>query len=453
MKENEEIIRLIKATSELFPIKYIEKNQEFIFKVEGDSRTFTIKKEEISKKLQNLKKLKTIAQEENILYSDKSYECMVRFRSSEFEFFNSNLFQYTGETLTANDDLEKIRYEVSFPSYEYIISFIMRLSEGGYSGAKGIYKMFFLGKSLEHSGWSQRKSAGKWKNLDEDASEKDFFEYIRKNVINKTVKVYSETALKLDLLKKLKDAFLYNICFNRNLSITEVKSLQDTFVFGSAKGFRKRSDLAPPKRFYDSELINHYQIAVSSDNSAYEYLSFYHVIESFFEKIYNEDLIKRIQDALTKPDFSCTSESDIKKIIKITRDSVKQFKEENLIINEQQALMLTLKKYVKLDELRDDLNDYDPHSHLLDYYKNEEVVFSGGEKFDLNDLNQLDNIYDKLSSRIYKTRNSIVHSKESIKKIYNHFKHERILNKEIPLIRFIAEQVIYNSSKIIDIPR
>jgi hypothetical protein len=93
------------------------------------------------------------------------------------------------------------------------------------------------------------------------------------------------------------------------------------------------------------------------------------------------------------------------------------------------------------------LNEYNPD--LLNYYKDNAVTFSKGEPFNFNE--SPDTIYKKLASRVYKTRNSIVHSKKSDKQFYNHLKDERALNKEIPLVRFIAEQIISRSSRIIEI--
>lgn len=74
--------------------------------------------------------------------------------------------------------------------------------------------------------------------------------------------------------------------------------------------------------------------------------------------------------------------------------------------------------------------------------------FSGGDEVDLENPNE-SIIGEKLSSRIYKTRNAIVHSKESERVRYTPFRDDRILVKEIPLLRFIAEQIIIESSSVV----
>lgn len=59
------------------------------------------------------------------------------------------------------------------------------------------------------------------------------------------------------------------------------------------------------------------------------------------------------------------------------------------------------------------------------------------------------NVYRDLGQRIYKTRNSIVHNKKNEPAMYEPFKHDPELQKEIPLMRFIAEEIIENSGELI----
>jgi hypothetical protein len=114
--------------------------------------------------------------------------------------------------------------------------------------------------------------------------------------------------------------------------------------------------------------------------------------------------------------------------------------------SEQEALRLTIDSYVDIADLREKVIEYD--SSLLDYYQNNKVDFSNGDEVDLNELDY-SIISKKLAARIYKTRNAIVHSKESERVRYMPFKDDRVLVKEIPLLRFIAEQIIIESSSVV----
>ena len=65
--------------------------------------------------------------------------------------------------------------------------------------------------------------------------------------------------------------------------------------------------------------------------------------------------------------------------------------------------------------------------------------------------NTPEKIYNSIKNRVYLVRNAIAHSKEGDKLRYEPFKHDKDLQKEIPLIRAISEEIIINSSKPIDL--
>lgn len=115
-------------------------------------------------------------------------------------------------------------------------------------------------------------------------------------------------------------------------------------------------------------------------------------------------------------------------------------------MNEQEALRLTIQKYIDYDDLLDRLRSYDPS--LIDYYRNTVVNFSEGIQVDLE--NRTSSTSDILAKRIYRTRNSIVHSKEGEKRKYVPFEHDKILIREVPLLRFIAEGIIIETSTLVN---
>jgi hypothetical protein len=92
-----------------------------------------------------------------------------------------------------------------------------------------------------------------------------------------------------------------------------------------------------------------------------------------------------------------------------------------------------------------DLNAFDPS--LLRHYSTYVVKFCNG---DLIDFNQPDTskIISSLAGRIYKTRNALVHSKEGSKGKFVPFENDRDLEPEVPLMRFVAEQIIIATSTI-----
>jgi hypothetical protein len=207
----------------------------------------------------------------------------------------------------------------------------------------------------------------------------------------------------------------------------------------------KLEDLTPPSRFYSPDLVHYYQEGVASDSPPLQYLSYYHVAEHFFESVYNDDLIERVKQIITQPDFSYKRKKDVNGLIKKIGKWV-SVRDETMTFNEQEALALTLQNFVDLNALIQKIREYD--EALIEYYKSNNVVFSSGESVDLEDNNQ-QAVWLLLAKRIYKTRNAIVHSKENEKGKYIPFEHEKILVKEVPLVRFIAELIIIGSSEVI----
>ncbi|WP_339138424.1 MAG: hypothetical protein WGN25_09105 [Candidatus Electrothrix sp. GW3-4] len=224
-------------------------------------------------------------------------------------------------------------------------------------------------------------------------------------------------------------------------------ALEEVIRTGRINRVRRVSmeDLDPPRRHYVPDLIYHYQLAVGADNPFLEFISYYHVAEHFFEMVFNEDLVLRIKDKITQPDFSYKRKKDIGKLIKDISKSL-QIRNETITFSELEALRLTISGYVDITDLKNKLDEYD--ETLLDYYKNTKVSFSDGNTVDLVSSDE-ELIFKNLAGRIYKTRNSIVHSKESEKSKYTPFKDDKMLVKEIPLLRFIAEQIIIESSSIV----
>jgi len=184
-------------------------------------------------------------------------------------------------------------------------------------------------------------------------------------------------------------------------------------------------------------------MALSSDVSFLSYLSFYHIFEHYFESVFNDDLIETVKRELTSPSFSYKRKNDIAVLIKKVSKAV-QLRGENQSFNEQAALKLTLEKYVVVDTLKADLESY--KSGQTDYYKLNKVTFSEGDTIDFDEIDK-EKIIAQIAKRVYKTRNSLVHSKDGDKSKYTPFHDDKQLLPELPLLQFMAEQVIINSSE------
>lgn len=364
--------------------------------------------------------------EETIISNGYTFETLVREEGSP----NKRPFRYMSDELVIRDPINKITYRLMRPSDEFALFLISK--SASISSARDL--------SIP------RFNSSSWQSiLDKKPC---LIELTKKMLSGKlSLRIESEDKKSNKEFENFSSAFLFNITYNTDSALIQQIEFEELLRTARIYGIHKFNykELEPPRRFYIPDLIHHYQLAVASENPMLEYISYYHIAEHFFESMFYDDLIEKVRNKITHADFSYKRKSDISSLIKDISKSVK-LRDKSLTFNEQEGLQITLKNFVKIDELKAKIESY--QSDLLDYYKLSLVPFSGGAKVDLNS-NDIQLIYKHLASRIYQTRNSIVHSKDSDKSKYTPFKDDKSLIKEVPLIRFIAEQIIFSTSKVI----
>jgi hypothetical protein len=285
----------------------------------------------------------------------------------------------------------------------------------------------------------------------DDTGEQELFpipvlDFVKEGLVRfETITIKSTKPINKAQFEQYSYSYIFSLSYNLSYTIYPLRFFDEFFSPLRIGRIRRNTieSIEPPKRTYVNDLILHYQKALSSESLDHQFLSFYHVIEHFFEKIYNEDLLQKVKSELTKPGFSYKKKNDIEGLIKIVQNRTKIQREE-FQVNELEALELTLRKYITdTNELKTEINEIE--SSIIDYYKTNDVPFSKGPKvnFDLTP----DEIYRSLAKRIYFTRNSIVHSKETEKQKYTPFKDDKDLINEIYLMRIITEKVILNNSR------
>ena len=173
------------------------------------------------------------------------------------------------------------------------------------------------------------------------------------------------------------------------------------------------------------------------------FLSFYHVAEHWFEEILLDSVAQNVQTVITAPGFSARRKKDLNLIIKTVSKSLKA-RDDAITLDEVSALQLTLQKYVDIEELLSAVSEFD--ASLVEHYKTMEVSFSGGSRVNLAGPDE-DEIVKNLAQRIYKTRNALVHRKNGTKARFTPFRDDPLIEPELPLLRFVAEQIIVDGCK------
>ncbi|WP_425755579.1 hypothetical protein ACPW7J_13990 [Ihubacter sp. rT4E-8] len=285
----------------------------------------------------------------------------------------------------------------------------------------------------------------------ETLSKKDLFSLIQMITrLPLAVYIESNSAKSREQLQRYAKSFLFNIAYNFDFVFKAVTEIDDLFPQRTPLNKRRIhnvAELMAPQLSYKEELVEQYYMALASEDPFVKFIGFYHIMEHFYEEVYNEDIFKSVQYIIQHPGFSSKRTKDIVKIVDLIKKKTRQSKEE-FQGSELEALELTLKKFVDISELINDLTEF--NSSIVDYYKTSEVSFSKGDTIDLRDISN-EKLYKKLSARIYKTRNALVHSKSNEGRanergIYKPFDNSQELLMEIPLMRYISEAIIINSA-------
>lgn len=259
-----------------------------------------------------------------------------------------------------------------------------------------------------------------------------------------TIKIFSEKNHSLLEFERMLHSYLFNISYNYDRAFSVV-NFSDT-----RRSFRRRANRTGqlfPYKSYNRELTKYYHQAIATDIPFTQYLAFYHVPEFFFQTISERDVFEEIKKYITHPAFSPNENEDIKNFYNMIKKKMREQRDDG-VWNEKVGLLLCLKKYVPdLQTLKTTIDAVD--STAISYYENSLVEFANESKT-INFNEDIELLYSNIRDRIYSVRNAIVHSKEGDKLRYEPFKHDKHLEKEIPLIRSVAEEIIVNSAKSIE---
>lgn len=261
----------------------------------------------------------------------------------------------------------------------------------------------------------------------------------------------SPNVVSYEKMENYANSYLFNFAYNTDCVLRKISTLDSVFpkrIFRHDSRHRNYREIESPKLAYKQELVEQYYMAVASSDPFIKFIGYYHIIEHFYDDVYADEIINNVKEIIQSPGFSSKRKKDLMKIIDLVKVKTRQGK-EGYVGTESEALELTLKKYVSVHNLIEELNNID--ESLVAYYSHNEVPFSKGDAFDLNDI-QNRKLYKKIAARIYKTRNSLVHYKSNEirineRGIYQPFKNNQELLKEIPLMRCIAELIIIKTAK------
>ncbi|CCB92406.1 hypothetical protein SALIVB_0060 [Streptococcus salivarius CCHSS3] len=347
--------------------------------------------------------------------------------------------RYSYSSINVEDNTSKINYcisKISDVSTFYLL--YKRIEEIVYPG----YDILMYFKDMDIR--KKRVRRLEQVEFEQDKSYESFLGYLSNQIIPYyfSLKIISNEPKTIDEFKRYKDSFIFTYIYSKHRPIIEADNLNKISDERRFLGVGSL-EMEAPKRTYDPFIIEYYRQASESSDPFIQFISYYHILEYFFDEIFNKKLIDDLMDKITHPDFSYRDESKIKELAEFSHKRLKGFGEDGQG-NELESLKFVLKEYVRPIELRERLIELkqDP-----DYYQNNRVSFSNGPGVSFSDEN---GIYTTLAKRIYFTRNSLIHSKSNrASQTYRVNIHKDILKNEIPLLEAVSELVILSSSKIL----
>ncbi len=200
---------------------------------------------------------------ETTLYNSRFYEVFVK---RETRFIGRDLFD-----LTKHDAENKVTYILSRPSDEYLFFLLFRLSQ-----------IAPVRYSFPISSYMLRREIKEHDN-EVELSVFDVIRLVSSSFMS--LRITTEDEMTLDHLQNYANAFFFQISYNLDTALVPLKNLDELVRTRRIRSLRRSNtdDLEAPKRLYIADLVYHYQLAVASDSPPLEYLSYYHVLEHFFE--------------------------------------------------------------------------------------------------------------------------------------------------------------------------
>lgn len=280
----------------------------------------------------------------------------------------------------------------------------------------------------------------------EDDKELDWKEIIIQGLGECSIKILSTNTKRIEWMRNKKAAYSFEYMFKSQRALQEYLTIEDIFPIRGVA--RNRVDITTleilPHREYINDVVDYYKLAYASNDPYNKYISFYHVMEYFYDEVFKKKLVEELVDRITRPDFSYKNEDKVYEIATFVKNRI-HMNDESGQGNELESLRFVLKEYVNIDELRRKIKEID--ATLENYYQSTKVSFSKAPALSWNDS---EGVYTLLAKRIYFTRNSLIHSKSGKnRERYKPYKDEKELQKEIPLMQIVAEMIIINSSRIV----
>ena len=363
--------------------------------------------------------------------------------SENMELFTKNIYEIAIDLeypimrrqvfpISSADTSNEISYELGYPSLKYCIYLLIKITDA--MNDRGERRLpLRLCRQVDYTRFLEQDETVSWQNI---------LPHLLGEI---SLKITCANKSSLSEFRLRKTSFEFDFMYRSGIALVEFSDIVDMFHIDNME--RGRYDLSqidtPPLRNYSVDVVDYYRLALASNDSYIKYISFYHVMEYFFDEVFKKKLVSDLQSKITHPDFSYKNEEKIYEIAQFVKNRF-QINSEAGQGNELESLKYVLGEYIIIDEVKNRIENISPGS--VQYYQTTKVQFCSAPTIPWSDMN---GVYTHIAKRIYFTRNSLVHSKSGKNQSrYRPYKDDIYLQREIPLVKAIAELIIINSSNI-----
>lgn len=197
-------------------------------------------------------------------------------------------------------------------------------------------------------------------------------------------------------------------------------------------------DLEIPRASYDDAAVTFYKVAKSSQFPSQVFLAYYHILEFHFLRVADEGLFNAVCAQLNNPDFRSTYENVTKLLAAIKRNDNTS--------SEKEMLLGVLRKYVAEEDFISFVQEFEKNygEHL--FTKAKRQIF--GERYSIN--SDKGHALSSAATIIKHIRNALVHSSDKYARedcFLPLSESEDDVVKYIPIVKFMAERVIFATAK------
>lgn len=373
------------------------------------------------------------------------YDRVNALSSENMELFSSNTYEIAMELdypmmrwneypVISEDMTNGIRYTFGFPSVEYCAFLLISVIDArNNQGSRRI--PVTLSRPFDYL-----------QRFEDDEQPLNLHTLLPQIIRALSVKIETNEDKSISAFRNYKTSFVFQFMYRSGFSLVEPSNVGSMFHLN--RTLRDRINFeqldSPPLREYMVDVVDYYKMALSTPDPYIKFISFYHVMEYFYDEVYRKKMIADLRERITNPGFSYKNDEKIYEVALFVKNRLKM-NDESGQGNELESLKFVLNEYVPINELKTRISEID--STAVGYYQSNKVAFCNAPTIPWTDTQ---GIYTQIARRIYFVRNSLVHSKSGKnQERYKPYKDENQLQREIPLAQTIAELIIINSSSII----